>query len=47
MTEIDYSCSLYRVLDADHKAPQIESLEIYRKWRRQGWPNALLKDEAL
>ncbi len=32
---------------ADIKAPQIESLETYRKWRRQGWPNALLKDEAL
>ena len=32
---------------ADRKAPQIESLETYRKWRRQGWPNALLKDEAL
>ena len=32
---------------ADHKAPQIESLETYRKWRRQGWPNALLKDEPL
>ena len=32
---------------ADRKAPQIESLETYRKWRRQGWPNALLRDEAL
>ena len=36
-----------RLNAADRKAPQIESLETYRKWRRLGWPNALLRDEAL
>ncbi len=33
-----------RINAADRKAPQIESLETYRKWRRLGWPGAILKD---
>ncbi len=33
--------------DVDKKAPKIESLETYRKWRRLGWPNAILKDPPL
>lgn len=31
----------------DRKAPKIESLETYRKWRRQGWPGATLRDPPL
>ena len=33
-----------RINAADRKAPKIESLETYRKWRRLGWPGAILKD---
>lgn len=33
--------------EADPKAPKIESLETYRKWRRLGWPGAILGDPAL
>lgn len=36
-----------RLNAADKKAPRIESLETYRKWRRQEWPGALLKDEGV
>lgn len=39
------------VIDAlnavDRKAPKIESMETYRKWRRLGWPGAILKDAPL
>lgn len=31
----------------DRRAPKIESLETYRKWRRQGWPGAILNDPPL
>ena len=36
-----------RLNAADRKAPQIESLETYRKWKRQKWPGAMLKDAPL
>ena len=38
---------LDRLNAVDRKAPKIESLETYRKWRRKGWPGAILKDEPL
>ncbi len=38
---------LDRLNAADRKAPQMLSLETYRKWRRLGWPGAILKDAPL